>query len=264
MEPFHHVFTPIDFPGRPVAASFGEAIAGACGARLSPLPLDSEAEPEGEILDYAERHGVDLIVLATHGRRLLDRLLLGSLTEDVARKAPCSVLAVRDFDDGSTICLPTLSNVLCAVDRGDAAHGIVEIAAALARATGGRLTVHHVIDEGAWPARGDEERIALGETAHVEVARLLARHIDPGQTVDTLVTFGLPRDEISRVAHDRGADLLVLGAHSMARAGQRSFGSTADHLLRALPCPTLIARTGRAERRRDDSLRIPTSLLTTI
>lgn len=48
-----------------------------------------------EILDCAREAGADLIVLATHGRRGVRRLVLGSVTERVVRLATCSVLVVR-------------------------------------------------------------------------------------------------------------------------------------------------------------------------
>ena len=47
------------------------------------------------ITDAAQRHGADLIVLATHGRTGLVHLLLGSVAERVARMATCPVLTVR-------------------------------------------------------------------------------------------------------------------------------------------------------------------------
>ncbi|OWT74700.1 MULTISPECIES: universal stress protein [unclassified Achromobacter] len=47
------------------------------------------------ILDRAQRWGADLIVMATHGRRGLDRLFMGSVAEGVARGSPVPVLLVR-------------------------------------------------------------------------------------------------------------------------------------------------------------------------
>ena len=47
-----------------------------------------------EILEYAEANDVDLIVMGTHGRRGLDRWLLGSVTERVVKNAPVPVLVV--------------------------------------------------------------------------------------------------------------------------------------------------------------------------
>ncbi|HET7341892.1 MAG TPA: universal stress protein [Methylomirabilota bacterium] len=47
-----------------------------------------------QIVDYASRHGVDLIVMGTHGRRGFAHALLGSVSETVVRRAPCPVLVV--------------------------------------------------------------------------------------------------------------------------------------------------------------------------
>jgi nucleotide-binding universal stress UspA family protein len=51
--------------------------------------------PVTELLDFAERENVDLIVMASHGRTGLSRLLMGSIAEGVMRKARCPVLIVR-------------------------------------------------------------------------------------------------------------------------------------------------------------------------
>ena len=51
--------------------------------------------PARDIVAYATDHGVDLLVVGTHGHRGLDRLLLGSVAERVVRTAPMPVLTVR-------------------------------------------------------------------------------------------------------------------------------------------------------------------------
>jgi nucleotide-binding universal stress UspA family protein len=51
--------------------------------------------PHREIVDYAEEHDVDLVVMGTHGRTGLPHLLLGSVAEKVVRTAACPVLTVR-------------------------------------------------------------------------------------------------------------------------------------------------------------------------
>jgi nucleotide-binding universal stress UspA family protein len=51
--------------------------------------------PHPEIVRYATRHEIDLIVLGTHGRGPLGHMLLGSVAERVVRTAPCPVLTVR-------------------------------------------------------------------------------------------------------------------------------------------------------------------------
>jgi nucleotide-binding universal stress UspA family protein len=52
-------------------------------------------DPAEAILQTAEAENVDLIVLGTHGRRGLTRLLMGSVAEAVVRRAACPVLTVR-------------------------------------------------------------------------------------------------------------------------------------------------------------------------
>lgn len=49
-----------------------------------------------EIVAVATSRGTDLIVMGTHGRTGLGRLLMGSIAEEVVRKAPCPVLTVKE------------------------------------------------------------------------------------------------------------------------------------------------------------------------
>lgn len=55
----------------------------------------AEGNPLVTIIRYAREHQIDLIVLGTHGRTGLSHVLLGSVAENVVRKAPCPVLTVR-------------------------------------------------------------------------------------------------------------------------------------------------------------------------
>lgn len=52
--------------------------------------------PADSILEFAEQHEIDLVAMGTHGRRGLDRLMVGSTTERVLRKARCAVLAIHE------------------------------------------------------------------------------------------------------------------------------------------------------------------------
>lgn len=53
-------------------------------------------EPFDGIIEYAEAKGIDLIVLGAHSKKPVKRLLIGSVSEKVTRKASCSVLVLRD------------------------------------------------------------------------------------------------------------------------------------------------------------------------
>jgi nucleotide-binding universal stress UspA family protein len=70
--------------------------------RLKPEDLEGrvdhyvrEGDPAAEIVRLAREAHCDLIVMGTHGRRGLSRLLMGSVAEAVLRKAPCPVLTVK-------------------------------------------------------------------------------------------------------------------------------------------------------------------------
>lgn len=54
-----------------------------------------EGDPAAEIVRYAADTGFDVIVLGTHGRTGVQRLVMGSVAERVTRDAPCSVLVVK-------------------------------------------------------------------------------------------------------------------------------------------------------------------------
>lgn len=59
-----------------------------------------EGVPQDEIPKFAEEAGVDLIVIGTHGRTGLSRLLMGSVAESVVRNATCPVLTLRQAAEG--------------------------------------------------------------------------------------------------------------------------------------------------------------------
>lgn len=69
--------------------------------RLGDLDVDTvclEGDPATAILGWADEHAPGMIVVGTHGRRGVRRLLLGSVAEHVVRGAPCPVTTVRAHD----------------------------------------------------------------------------------------------------------------------------------------------------------------------
>jgi nucleotide-binding universal stress UspA family protein len=51
--------------------------------------------PVTKILEYAEKHAIDLIVMGTHGRGAMERIWVGSVTEGVLQRAACPVVSVQ-------------------------------------------------------------------------------------------------------------------------------------------------------------------------
>jgi nucleotide-binding universal stress UspA family protein len=95
-------YTGYGAPGSPLAAA--EYLADVrrnlegLGAPGSQPPLETrleEGDPATEILGVAAETPADLIVMGTHGQTGLAHLLMGSVAEEVVRKAPCPVLTLR-------------------------------------------------------------------------------------------------------------------------------------------------------------------------
>ncbi len=96
------VITPLAGPLPPQPEVYQEELtaqltglqAAAPEVRMEPRLILSE-DPAGEILRLAAQVGCDLIVLGTHGRTGVGRVLLGSVAEQVLRRAHCPVLTVK-------------------------------------------------------------------------------------------------------------------------------------------------------------------------
>jgi nucleotide-binding universal stress UspA family protein len=75
-------------------ADFGRACFQDCRSYTTKVTLGNVAE---EILAYVDAQGIDLVVLGTHGRKGLDRLLFGSVAEKVVKMSPVPVLSVNPY-----------------------------------------------------------------------------------------------------------------------------------------------------------------------
>jgi len=70
----------------------------AIAARITEVPVETDVligEPGRMIVELAEKLSADLVVMGTHGRGGVSRLLLGSVADYVLRHAPCPVLTIK-------------------------------------------------------------------------------------------------------------------------------------------------------------------------
>jgi nucleotide-binding universal stress UspA family protein len=87
-----HVVGPASDPA-PAPSALRDAVE-ALGAGLRSVEATASGSAAREIVAYAAPHGIDLIVIGTHGRTGVSRALLGSVAEAVIRRATCRVLTV--------------------------------------------------------------------------------------------------------------------------------------------------------------------------
>jgi nucleotide-binding universal stress UspA family protein len=199
----------------------------------------------------------DLIVMGTHGRSGFERLLLGSITEKVLRKAECPVLSVPTHVPDAVPAPPALfKSIVCAIDYSDCSMHALEYATSLAHEADAQLTVVHVIElppgvprdahetVGGGP-RSLREYVALAEEdRRARLSEAISESMRTYCTVGTVLAAGKPYQEILRVSEAQQADLLVIGIHGRGPVDRLLFGSTAQHLVRQASCPVLTLRQG--------------------
>ena len=208
-----------------------------------------EGDAVSRILDRATDWNADVIVMGTHGRSGFERLLLGSVTEKVLRKATCPVLTVppRMITPAQDL---TFARILCAIDYSAASFRALDYAASLAARGGPGVTVLNVIELFAESTSGRDEVVLDTADFRAELKRTaLSRLHDaiPGPVRDhcplvEMVTMGKAWREILRVAREEEAELIVLGVEGRNAADLAIFGSTTQHVLRQASCPVLTIR----------------------
>lgn len=192
------------------------------------------------IADYAVENDIDLVVMATHGRRLATRLLLGSTAEEVLRRAPCPVLTLSPRAEPHT----AIRRILAPVDFSEHTPRGIELAAELAGRFGAELTLLHVIE---WPIQPDfygwsASQGALDDLtrrADTELRRLAAELTASPTAVRHRALVGHAPAHIVRLVEEDGFDLVVLPTHGLRGFNRLLMGSTAREITRQAACPVL-------------------------
>lgn len=208
-----------------------------------------EGNPWRVIREEAELWPADLLVMGTHGRSEVERLLLGSVTEKVLRSVTCPILMA-----GQSVPPPRkrqfFRRILCASDLAPGSQRTLDTALALANENGARVVLVHVIEStpalaGRGPSPLPEISLLqskLVDQAHNQLREVLA-HAQPNLCeVTERVETGTAWSEILRVASEMNADLIIVGAHACGAVGRMLFGSTASQVVRQASCPVLVLR----------------------
>ena len=198
--------------------------------------------PWQQIVDAAQREtGLGLIVIGTHGRTGLSRVLLGSVAELVVRHAPCPVLTIRPANE------PTpYTHVLCPVDLSKPALEAMNLAAKLVKPGATGITLLHVLElpvsyTGELPIPDFHRDLDARSAALLDrwTADLKAKVSVP---VVQLSRIGRPGAQIlAELEHDRTFDLVVMGSHGHTGIARMLLGSVAEKVVRHARCPVLVA-----------------------
>ena len=191
-----------------------------------------------------EKQGIDLLVIGTHGRRGIEKLLLGSTAEEILRLAAKPVLMVGPRCSVAPETELSLRRILHATDFSPGAEPAMHYAFSLAREDGATLTLLHVAED-VWR----EPLSTRLRPADFFRERLLERHWmveDEGVAREYYVEFGPRADCILEIAAKLQSELIVIGVRG-ARYPQVAAhlpGPTAYDVVSRARCPVMVMRGG--------------------
>lgn len=230
-----------------IASRLGERAADLRRAGVTVVERIVEGHPVAAILEAVRAESADLVVIATHGRRGFERMLLGSVTEKILRKAPCPVLTVPPAFAGAAV-WPPAGGVVCGVDFSPSSRNALTHAATIARNARVPLTVVHVVE-----VAGEED---IPELAHFNVPEFrravmaearerldaVVRELGADPAPEAVLVGGKACRHVLDVAAKRHAGLVVVGATGKNVAERALLGSAASEIVRAATCPVLTVR----------------------
>lgn len=210
--------------------------------------LEGPAGPA--VCEEVTRLGIDLVVMATHGRGALGRLWLGSVADYVIRHLSIPVLLVHPDRKGEPRHGPEIHGILVALDLSPEAQAVLDPVTALAQLTQAHVTLLHVVEpfyaipEPAVPYPIPQEP-AITELRRTEAQRQLDRAADRlrerGLSVSTRVTIGVSAaGELLSVLEDQRFDLVAMTTHGTGGVKRLLLGSVADKVIRAGTKPVLV------------------------
>jgi len=207
--------------------------------------------------ELIHRNQIDLMVLGTHGRGGLSKVMLGSVAEQIFRLAGCPVLIVGPAVPPDQTARREFRRILFATDFGPASLHALPYAIAFASDREARLMLLHVVapvptfDVGPYWYAGtnitdvvSQQREARANTIE-KLKRLIPREAHLGSEPEFQVDFDYVPDSILKIAGDAEADLIVMGVNqsAWARVSAHLPWATAHEVLRRAKCPVLTVRS---------------------
>ncbi len=198
------------------------------------------------ILNYADVHDIDVIVLGTHGRRGIRRLLLGSVAEEVVRRADQPVLTVRGRAEEQPMSDLQIGRILVPVDFSDFSRKALRHARELSALYEASIDVLHVVEEKLHPAFyvGGVQSIYdvepdIEAKATDKLEEFVTNTPGPKTPVNRHVLFGRPAHGIADFVEDEGTDLIAMSTHGQTGLERFLLGSVAEKVVRHVECPVL-------------------------
>ena len=179
---------------------------------------------------------IDLIILGTHGRRGVSKLVLGSEAEKIYRSSPCPVLTVGPKVHAAEW---KLRRILCPVELGENLEPALHYALSLAEENEAEFVVMQSVPMVPW-----QHRESVAEQTCHRLESLVPEQAKDWCTPEFLVRWEHPAEAIVLAATERQADLIVMGVRKSRASGLSSHlpWPVASEVVSRAPCPVLTVR----------------------
>ena len=205
-------------------------------------------DPATEIVEAAANGGASMIVMASHGRGALGRLIHGAVADHVARQATVPVMVIRKEIEGPG---PVgIMRLVLPVDGSPLAEESLPFATTLAQRLGAPIQLVRSVNvaELMPPAVGmgeaipfevyDETEREMRQEAEQYLQNVAAKLRAGGINVTAQILFGPPASAISEVTHT--GDLVILVSHERSGIARWLMGSVAEQLVRIDEAPVVL------------------------
>jgi nucleotide-binding universal stress UspA family protein len=211
-------------------------------------------DPARRIVDMAADLGAELIVMASHGRGALGRLIYGSVADQVGRESPVPVMVVRarQLEPGPI----GITRLVVPLDGSSRAEAALPVATSISRRLGTPISLVRVVDPADLmpPAIGVGEAIPLEiyDEAEKELEQKARHYLDTvaqklreqGLPVATSMLMGSPASSIEEMTHL--GDVVVLSSHERTGVMRWLLGSVAEKLSREDESPVILVPAASA------------------
>ncbi len=208
------------------------------------LPVGNAAET---IEDEIALREIDFVVMATHGRSGLGRLVYGSVAAHVLNHTKVPVLLVRAWQQGGSDSFAIRPRIVVPLDGSRFATSALPLARELVTALGGELLLMMAVSPPEVAMMSELAYAQFDPAAEVATAtdyldQLAAGEITAGRPTKTKALVGMPEQVVAEVARTNDATLIVMATHGRGGLGRLVMGSVADATLRQGTTPLLLVR----------------------
>jgi len=205
------------------------------------LSIERGVSAADSIVDRARKIGADLVVMGTHGRTGVKKLLLGSVAEQVVRRAHCHVMTVGS-DSAVAEGEKGFGSILVPIDFTDYSEKAIGVAKSLL-GSGGKLILQHVVQAPIHPAfyAGGVTRMFEVDPELPSRIRAKLEALDSGAS-EIVVTEGDIAQEIVATAGSLEAEMIVMGTLGLTGLDHALLGSVTERVLRKADIPVLAVK----------------------